>query len=86
MGDAATREECIAMVKTREPTANGVTFPNRAGPANCYAEFGMTAIRPSQNWQTCPFKGRLIIYNLVASKEFIISRPKRAFYQSTHTF
>ena len=66
LGMAATREECLTMVRTREPTANGVTFPNRAGPGSCYAEFGMTGPRASQSWQTCHFEGRLIKCNLVA--------------------
>ena len=65
LGIVATREECVTMVKTRKPTANGATFPNKDGPGSCYAEFGMTGPNSSQNWQTCQFKGMLKSYNLV---------------------
>ena len=45
------------MVKINEPTANGATFPNRDGPGDCYAEFGMTHVASSENYQTCLFPG-----------------------------
>ena len=45
------------MVKINEPTANGATFPNSDGPGDCYAEFGMTHVASSENYQTCHFPG-----------------------------
>ena len=45
------------MVKIKEPTANGATFPNSDGPGDCYAEFGMTHVASSENYQTCHFPG-----------------------------
>ena len=59
LGIAATREDCVTMVKTREPTANGATFPNKDGQGSCYAEFGMTAVNPTPSWQTCQFDSKL---------------------------
>ena len=55
LGTAANREQCIGMVKSREPTANGATFPNRRGSGSCYAEFRMTGPNSSTSWQTCRF-------------------------------
>ena len=57
LGESANREECIEMVKINEPTANGATFPNSAGPGECYAEFGMTGSIANSDWQTCFFDG-----------------------------
>ena len=53
LGAAATREECIAMVKTHEPTANGATFSGAA--LLCFAEFGMTGSNSNPLYQTCLF-------------------------------
>ena len=55
LGTASNREQCIGMVKAREPTANGATFPNSGGSGSCYAEFGMTGASSSSSWQTCRF-------------------------------
>ena len=53
LGVAANREECVEMVKTNEPTANGATFPNSDDPGNCFAEFGMTSVSSTEEYQTC---------------------------------
>ena len=52
VGDATTPGECVAMVQTNEPTANGATY-SATGGTGCYAEFGMTGVNGSASWQTC---------------------------------
>ena len=65
LGVAANREECKEMVKKREPNANGATFPNSAGPGNCYAEFQMTDVNAeTEKYQTCPFYGMSLFDSL----------------------
>ena len=65
LGVAANREECINMVKIREPNANGATFPNSAGPGNCYAEFQMIDVNAeTEKYQTCPFYGMSLFDSL----------------------
>ena len=56
------------MVKINEPTANGATFPNSAGPGKCYAEFGMTHVASSENYQTCLFQGICVfrVYHILS--------------------
>jgi len=60
LGTTATSEECIILVKSREPTANGATFgiyiQKKVGKAPCWAQFGMTGIKSNSRWQTCQFK------------------------------
>ena len=61
LANKATREECMTLVKTREPTANGATFRGWFDSGWCYAEFNMTNRRfPWVEWQTCKFKGIII--------------------------
>ena len=55
LGTTPNREKCIEMVKAREPTANGATFPNKEGTGACYAEFRMTGSNSIPDWQTCKF-------------------------------
>ena len=57
LGVAANREECKEMVKKREPNANGATFPNSAGPGNCFAEFEMSRVNANEKYQTCLLSG-----------------------------
>jgi hypothetical protein len=52
VGDAATRSECVNMVLSMAPKANGATYSTTGGTA-CYAEFGMTGENDSASWQTC---------------------------------
>ena len=61
------------MVKINEPTANGATFPNSAGPGECYAEFGMTHVASSENYQTCLFQGICVfrVYHIL-SESYIL--------------
>ena len=70
LGRAASREECVTMVQTQQPTwnnqhPNGATFSHYLSQNYCYAEFGMTGPRltstggPSPDYETCIFKGRL---------------------------
>ena len=57
IGQASNRKECKRMVRAKEPTANGATFPayyiSKGGRGDCYAEFGMTGA--GNRWQTCRF-------------------------------
>ena len=66
LGTTATSEECMKLVKSREPTANGATFgiyiQKKVGKAPCWAQFGMTGIKSNSRWQTCQFKGMPIYY------------------------
>ena len=54
VGDATTSAECVALVQSTRPQANGATYPTVVGTA-CYAEFGMTGAHDSDGWQTCQF-------------------------------
>jgi hypothetical protein len=54
VGDAASTMECVNMVMTQKPEANGATYSNNGGQG-CYAEFGMTGANGSDGWQTCLF-------------------------------
>ena len=74
LGVAANREECKEMVKKREPNANGATFPNSAGPGNCFAEFGMNWVKPNEKYLTCPISSMRLCDSL---NKFKISSSKR---------
>ena len=62
LGATATREECISMVKNREPTANGATFGGY-GEGNCFAEFGMTGSNSNPIYQTCLFGNHFLSFS-----------------------
>ena len=53
------------MVKANEPTANGATFPNSVDPGNCFAEFGMTSVTSTEEYQTCFLTGISLLAYLV---------------------
>jgi len=60
VGVTATAAECVSMVNSQQPTANGATFSanggtDQGGDGACYAEFGMTGGNDSPSWQTCLF-------------------------------
>merc|ERR1712093_949108 len=55
IGETPTREECVNLVLSRSPTANGATYSTDPNNLNCYAEFGMTGPNDSASWQTCQF-------------------------------
>ena len=50
--NVASEAECIDLVKSMRPTANGVTF-SATLPGSCYAEFGMEESNGSESWRTC---------------------------------
>jgi hypothetical protein len=54
VGDAASTLDCVAMVLSDRPEANGATYSN-TGDGACYAEFGMSRSSGSDAWQTCLF-------------------------------
>ena len=62
LDNAETPESCFEKVKTHEPTANGVTYGvhGQGRDKECYAEFGMTKMSASSQWQACIFKGEII--------------------------
>ena len=45
------REDCIDLVKQKEPDANGAMFDR----INCYANFGMVGTDSTKNYRTCSF-------------------------------
>lgn len=51
----STAEACVQMVRTQEPSANGVTYGvSGSWSGSCYAEFGMTGTNGIAGvWQTC---------------------------------
>ena len=55
VGDAATASECVNLVLSAEPTANGATYSTDGTTTACYAEFGMTGVNSSTSWQSCLF-------------------------------
>ena len=48
VGAAATREECVNLVLSTSPEANGATY-STGDSTNCYAEFGMTGPNDSSS-------------------------------------
>ena len=71
LGVAANQEECLEMVKKREPNANGATFcvaPKCFG--NCFAEFGMTWNDSNEKYRTCPISGMSLFDSLNKFKIF----------------
>ena len=54
VGQTNSREECAALVRSNEPSANGATYGTNGG-RTCYAEFGATYIAARSAWQTCIF-------------------------------
>ena len=69
VGTTDTARNCIDLVITMEPAANGITWVK--DKKHCYAEFGATHIG---NWidtcstpcKTCIFQGRLMRVHMVA--------------------
>ena len=59
LGLAGTSAECIEMVRTQQPSANGVTYGTTSGgfAKMCYAEFGATSANNDTDWQTCLLDG-----------------------------
>ena len=64
LGVTPTREACVAMAHSTQPTANGVTYPSDsytgadpADPGRFYAEFGMTGNNGEASWQSCLMTG-----------------------------
>ena len=58
----ATVDECIELVRSERPDANGMTYISE-GSKDCYAEIKASRIGPygcSTKCQTCIFTGRLI--------------------------
>ena len=49
---AETISECIDLVKSERPNANGATI-SATLPGSCYAEFGMKESDGSESWRTC---------------------------------
>ena len=65
VGDAATEEECIEMVKLRPfcstgAAVNGATYAN--GGNACYAECGATGANDDSDYKTCIFPGKKYQY------------------------
>ena len=50
--DVESEQECIDLVKSMNPSANGATY-SAALPGSCYAEFGMEESNGSESWMTC---------------------------------
>jgi len=59
VGQAATAQECVALVQVAQPDANGATY-SATGGTGCYAEFGMTGPNTSTAWQVCQFPAALM--------------------------
>ena len=55
LGNTDTREECVALVESSRPSANGVTYGLDGTGNECYAEFNMHS-RSGQDWQSCMFE------------------------------
>ena len=56
LGTVQSMEECIALVKTYDASANGATMRNPEGttpPFKCYKEVGQTSANDSNNWVNC---------------------------------
>ena len=51
LGSAASEAECVTLVQSQQPTANGATYQNDGDL--CFAEFGMTGRNDNAGWQTC---------------------------------
>ena len=53
VGTAASEAECVTLVMTSQPDANGATY--QVDGEACYAEFGMTGKNGNEGWQSCSF-------------------------------
>jgi hypothetical protein len=51
LGEVSSYEECIELVRTNYPEANGVSV-SAGGVGYCYAEFGMTESNESESYET----------------------------------
>ena len=51
LGEVASYQECVDMVRNQRPDANGVTVTT-GGVGSCYAEFGMTGNNDSGSWES----------------------------------
>ena len=60
LGVADTSGQCIEMVRTQQPSANGVTYGTASGSfaKKCYAELGATDTNTDTDWQTCLLGGK----------------------------
>ena len=57
IGDAGSARECMQMVASQQPSANGATYCNQDDCTRCYAEFGMTGNNGNAAYQTCLMTG-----------------------------
>ena len=65
IGAASNRQECVNLVLSMRPEANGATYSQHAQTTNCYAEFGMTGPNDSAAWQTCMFPANVGVCEFV---------------------
>ena len=66
LGLAASKEDCVAMVKTMEPSADGASF--NTNHKTCEADFGWRAatILGNLDWyRTCQFRGITICSRII---------------------
>ena len=56
-----TSGKCIEMVRTKQPSANGVTYGRASGSKakQCYAELWPTGANTNTNWKTCLLDGKI---------------------------
>ena len=54
IGRTKTDDECVNLVKKKQPQANAATRGQITGP--CYAGFGATATDKNSKFRTCIFK------------------------------
>ena len=53
VGTAPSEAECVTMVVSEHPDANGATY--QVDGEACYAEFGMRGKNGNEGWQSCSF-------------------------------
>jgi hypothetical protein len=56
LADTNTTEECVYLVRSQEPTANGASHNSHSEHSDCYAQFGMTHVTFETHYRTCMFK------------------------------
>lgn len=57
LGEVASKEECAALVRCSQPSANGATYPASDSGSNstCYAEFRANDRNGDTGYQSCLF-------------------------------
>mmetsp|Transcript_71779 Transcript_71779/g.233330 ORF Transcript_71779/g.233330 Transcript_71779/m.233330 type:complete len:217 (-) Transcript_71779:76-726(-) len=63
VGTASSYTECVRMVRSQEPMANGASV-KQGGEGTCCADFGRTGTKTHEGWETCKLPEQVGRYSL----------------------